>query len=250
MARHRPYVLSLAGLDPSGGAGLLADIKTMEAHRVYGLGVCTALTFQNDVQFEGLEWIPMHKITQQADLLFDRFTINCAKIGLVENGAVLGKLITYLKNRNPGIQLILDPILRASAGFTFHADTEGPLWQRILEQLTLITPNWNEMQQLVPEQAPLQGAASMSRHCAVLLKGGHHPQAPGRDYLFLGNRQYPFRPKGTRMVAKHGSGCVLSSAIAAHLAKGYALPRACLRAKAYTAKFLSSSPQLLGYHTF
>src|SRR5580700_49814 len=95
----RPYVLSIAGLDPSAGAGILADIKTFENNGVYGLGVVSALTWQNDVEFEKIEWLDCYKIIQQVGILLRRFDIKYIKIGLVENMNVLHQIIGFLKAR-------------------------------------------------------------------------------------------------------------------------------------------------------
>jgi hydroxymethylpyrimidine/phosphomethylpyrimidine kinase len=85
MSSGRPYVLSIAGFDPSGGAGLLADIKTFELHRVQGMGVCTSLTFQNENEFEGLVWIEMPEIKKQLDILFKKYFFDYVKIGLIKS---------------------------------------------------------------------------------------------------------------------------------------------------------------------
>ena len=116
----RPYVLSIAGFDPSGGAGVLADVKTFEANKVYGFGVMSALTFQNDSEFEKVEWIPLEKIMEQISVLQKRFQFEYIKIGLIENLEVLNQLILNLKSNISNPKIIWDPILKATAGFDFH----------------------------------------------------------------------------------------------------------------------------------
>ena len=247
MSRKRPYVLSLAGMDPSAGAGLLADIKTFEAHKVYGLGVCTAWTVQNDEEFVSVNWASWREIETQLEVLIKRFSIGFAKIGLIQNKDILETLILYLRQRFPNIQLIWDPILKASAGFEFHAGNPQPT-RNTFSQLMMITPNWPEMQQLSGKEEPLQAAQEMSQYVHVYLKGGHRIDDPGKDVLFTREgKMHPFKG-GKIRGGKHGSGCVLSAAILANLAQGYPLHRACLRAKGYTHNFLNSSPELLGYH--
>lgn len=247
MARARPYVLALGGFDPSGGAGVLADVKTLEMLKVYGLAVPTALTWQNDVAFQHVQWMAVEAMQQQADLLFDRFKIRCVKIGLIESWAVLAEMILYCKRKDPHVQITLDPVLKATAGFAFH-DAAVVEVTAVLPHCRLITPNREEMMQLVPGIPPMEGAQQLSQHCAVLLKGGHDAHDPGRDYLFVEGHQYAFRPKRTDGTAKHGSGCVLAAAITAYLAAGYRLPRACLKGKDYVTRVLCSNPTLLGYH--
>lgn len=248
MPKQRPYVLTVAGLDPSGGAGLIADTKTFEAHKVHGLAVCAALTWQNDVMFQKVQWVPLEEIIAQADLLFDRFKIDYVKIGLIENGQVLYHLTQYLKAKNPTVKIILDPVLKASAGFTFHDEVKAEKLVEILRNIYLITPNWAEMQVLYPGQEPLSAGKVAGKYCHVFLKGGHHQENPGKDYLFYKDKIYPFNPKKVVQFPKHGSGCVLSSAITARLARGYKLHKACLKAKDYVTWFLNSNETMLGYH--
>ena len=117
---NRPYVLSIAGFDPSGGAGILADIKTMEALQVQGFGVATSLTYQNENAFLGLHWISLERIIAQLKPLISIYPISVVKIGLIESPTVLQGLLNYLKENLPSVRIVWDPILRASAGFDFH----------------------------------------------------------------------------------------------------------------------------------
>ncbi len=260
----RPFVLSIAGFDPSGGAGVLADIKTFEANKVYGFGVVSALTFQNDIEFEKVERLPIEKIIDQISVLQKRFQFEYIKIGLIENLEILNQLILNLKSQISNSKIIWDPILKASAGFEFHNDVNKNFLKEICKNIYLITPNMDEIRILMNENDELKAAKELSEFCNVFLKGGHRPLSSsplwgesdlGRDYLFLspplrGGREglFSFRAKQKVEIGKHGSGCVLSSAITANLAKGFKLHRACLKAKQYTAEFLNSNKNLLGYH--
>ena len=249
MPKIRPYVLSLAGFDPSGGAGLLADIKTFEAHKTLGLGVCTALTVQNDELFERVDWVGESQIMEQIDILFRRFKPKVVKIGLMSGKEMFQVIIHRLLKYNPGIRIIWDPVLNASAGFSFHSQDDYISWKNLLEHVFLITPNWVEIQQLSQSGNAFEAAKAMTRNTNVFLKGGHNEEHPGKDYLFTQEgKVFPFNPKKIAPTPKHGSGCVLSSAIAANLAKGYKLHGACLRAKSYISRFLMSNDTLLGYH--
>lgn len=248
MPRNRPYVHIIAGHDPSSGAGLSADIKTLEANKVYGLSVCTALTWQHESKLDAVEWISVAKILSALEILVEKYPLQWIKIGIVENIEVLGEIVSWIKGRNPIAQIILDPVFTASVGKAFHEQVEQEKWLHVFSHCHLITPNWEEMQLLFPEDDPIYSARSLGEQVIVYLKGGHNPDDPGRDYLFTGKKEYSFRPKGEHISPKHGSGCVLASAITANLARGYPLHKACLRAKGYTARFLSSHPSLLGYH--
>ena len=119
--KKRPYVLTIAGFDPSGGAGLIADIKTFEALKVYGLSVCTANTIQNDIDFKSCYWVDIEIIKHQIAILFDRFRIDYVKIGIIKNWEILNTIIDLLLRKNAEIKIVLDPVLRSSSNFDFHA---------------------------------------------------------------------------------------------------------------------------------
>ena len=120
----KPYVLSIAGFDPSGGACIHAVIKTFEAHKVFGLGVTSCITYQNDSKFQGLDWIDADSIIRQIDMLISKYDIGYVKIGLIENFNILEKVINHLIAYNEDIKIIWDPTLKATAGFDFHNDID------------------------------------------------------------------------------------------------------------------------------
>lgn len=242
--KFRPYALSIAGFDPSAGAGLLADIKTFEQHKVYGFGVCSALTCQNDSEFFSVEWVGIDKILDQIRPLTKRFTITSCKIGIISSLEMLEEVAHFLKKHNRDIRLVWDPVLRASAGPRFHGPLDAGVLQRVLEMTDLLTPNFPEMRQLenlLPQK--------LQFYSNVLLKGGHNPEKPGIDLLIDKERCTEIPAGASRIFQKHGSGCVLSAAITARLALGHSLPESCTLAKAYIESFLNSNNSLLGYHS-
>jgi hydroxymethylpyrimidine/phosphomethylpyrimidine kinase len=123
----------MAGHDPSGGAGITSDIKTFEAHGLYGVSVCTAITVQNDRNFKQCTWIPRDTIIAQIEILFERYQIDTVKVGLVQSWAILVVILEKLHALNPKIKVVLDPILKATAGFDFHLNEEqdilGAIWK-------------------------------------------------------------------------------------------------------------------------
>jgi len=254
LSQKRPYVLSVAGFDPSGGAGVLADVKTFEQHKVLGAGVVTGLTFQNDSQFEGVKWIETEEIMQQVLILTRKFKFEYIKIGMIKDLDVLSAIVSQLRALNSKPRLIWDPILKASAGFEIHSTIDKEKLTNVCRNVYLVTPNMDEIKALTGEPDEKKAATVLSGYCNVLLKGGHiepeaHNQMLGKDYLFTtGGSVFPFRPKKISDTGKHGSGCVLSSAIAANLALGNDLRRSCLKGKDYVTKFLTSNKTLLGYH--
>lgn len=241
--------MSLAGLDPSGGAGLLADIKTFEAHGAHGLGVCTGLTVQTDDTFLGVEWLPPDRIIAQALPLLRKFPVQYCKIGLVAHPRILLEVLPTLQAVRPGLQFILDPVLKASAGYVFHAPVAGQ-WEAVLPRLLLLTPNYHEAMAIGGDPCGENAARKMARTCAVLLKGGHRPGKEGMDTLYNGDAYTDYEPDSPQVYPKHGSGCVLSAAITVALANGRSLPEACGEAKAYTHRYLQSHTSLFGHHKF
>ncbi|HET6225393.1 MAG TPA: hydroxymethylpyrimidine/phosphomethylpyrimidine kinase [Bacteroidia bacterium] len=249
MGKLRPTVLSIAGIDPSSGAGLLADIKTFEANRVYGLGIPSAITHQHDVTFKKVEWIPLFEMIEQVELLKERFHIKFIKIGLIENLNVMEQLVSYVSHSLPGAVVVWDPVLKASAGYNFHSTIDLQLVKQICKKIYLLTPNIPEALQLGATGTAIENVLELSKLCNIYLKGGHAAHEKGKDFLFTREgKKFALNPKQKNVPEKHGSGCVLSAAITASLAKEMKLHGACLSAKTYTSRFLSSNTTLLGYH--
>jgi hydroxymethylpyrimidine/phosphomethylpyrimidine kinase len=252
MPTDRPYVMSIAGFDPSAGAGVLADVKCFEQHDVYGFGVCSALTVQSDIAFYKTDWINANGIIEQLKPLLDKFDVKAAKIGLIRDIDVLLEVVEYLKQHG-SMQLVLDPVIRASAGYAFHDWSDALLrFQPVLGHLDLLTPNAEEMKSLggtaFVEDSIDVLAMEWAKYCPVLLKGGHIEEETGTDCLFLEKDRIKFRPEAPSVYQKHGSGCVLSASITANLGLGHSLPVACQKAKTYIETFLNSNHGLLGYH--
>lgn len=246
---NRPYVLSIAGFDPSAGAGVLSDIKCFEQHEVYGFGICTALTVQTDASFISCDWMDASQIIAQLKPLMEKFAIGACKIGLIKDSAVLLEVASYIRSVNQNIKIVLDPVLKSSSGFLFHHWELSGL-TAVLSQLDLITPNYQEMQRMGNSENVEEMASIWSAYCPVLLKGGHNNNAPGTDFLFRAEKaSLAFPGNGENVYQKHGSGCVLSASITANLAHGFPLDEACRKAKHYTEIFLKSNESLLGYQS-
>lgn len=247
--QQRPCVLSIAGLDPSGGAGLLADIKTFEQLNVYGFGVASALTVQDDREVYKTDWLEYDDIIEQADVLFKRFDIRVCKIGIMPSAEAVNNLVNWLKSKNNNIKIVVDTVLQSTSGFNFMQGTEEQEWIKLLKNVTLITPNYTEMQKIAEATENIEKRAlNWSEYGAILIKGGHNPDSPGTDILYTQGTKQEIQAFSEQIAPKHGSGCVLSSAIAAYLALGFSLPDACLSAKKYTERFLNSNSTLLGFH--
>lgn len=234
-----PVVISVAGFDPSAGAGILADIKTLEQHGVYGISACTAITVQTEKEFSGVRWMPPNFIVEQIEMLMNIYKPAVAKIGLVENNITLQEIVITLKKLNPDIKIVWDPILKSSSGFIFHDD-----YKFDTADIFLITPNLDEAKKLFGEKY-FSNPAFMATQ--VLVKGGHNNLETCDDILYEFGVKHII--EGKRMEGnKHGTGCVLSAAIAAQLACGKEIAHACALAKEYINQFIQSHQSLSGWH--
>ncbi len=244
------YILSIAGCDPSSGAGITSDIKTFEAHNLYGLSVCTAITVQNDIAFEASHWVDVEIIMQQIETLFDRFKIEVVKIGIIQNWKILHEIVKKLKQLNPEVKIILDPILKATAGMALNKNDNVDILDEILDGIFLITPNYDEIQNLYPELSIKETIEHISLKTNLYLKGGHRNNKKGWDQLFYNkNLEETIAPIFKTTYDKHGSGCVFSSSIASYIALEFPLGEAARHAKVYIENFLRSDQSLLGKHT-
>lgn len=240
-------VLCIGGMDPSGGAGLLADIKTLHQFGVNGFGVTTAITYQNESEFEGLEWVaPEQLIRQLTPLLGKGYAIGAVKIGLIQNLYVLDALLKYLDQQLTDVPVIWDPVLSASAGWAFHDKLDADLLQGALQRVDVLTPNLPESQQLASALGLAELTILHGPH--ILLKGGHQQGAPV-DQLYQDGKLIHLL-NGERLEGKslHGSGCVFASALAAELAKGNELVTAFAHAKNYVYQLMNVSETPLGKH--
>jgi hydroxymethylpyrimidine/phosphomethylpyrimidine kinase len=269
MSIERANVLVVAGYDQCAGAGVLSDVKTMEAHGVYGYAVCTGLTFQNEREISRVQWFSMKDVFEQIDLCFAARGFDWVKMGVTPSMRAAVEIIEHLRQHNKGVRVVLDPVIKASSGHEFWVpersegyerggarDDAPPKlwgdWEAMAGMCYLLTPNWEEMGWLYPGEDLMERCRVLTREAgnSIYLKGGHHPELPGRDYLWSGGELQVFDAvtDGRLVYPKHGSGCVLSSSLAANLALGYSLPEAAAFSKRYIERFLTSNKTLLGWH--
>ncbi|MFZ5477738.1 MAG: bifunctional hydroxymethylpyrimidine kinase/phosphomethylpyrimidine kinase [Myxococcota bacterium] len=216
-----PTVLTVAGSDPGGGAGIQADLKTFLDHGVFGMSVVTAVTAQNSRGVTLVHPLPGEVVRAQLVAVLDDFPVDAIKVGMVGEAAdVVAGLLPA------GVPVVVDPVLRAKDGTRLaRSSLDG-----LLARATLVTPNLDEAAEL--------GLAGER----VLLKGGHGEGDVVEDRL--GERVWRHRRVVTRNT--HGTGCTLSAAIAANLAKGHPIEEACERAIAYVAALIEASVDSLG----
>lgn len=239
MQINKPIVLSIAGFDPCAGAGVLADIKTFEQLGVQGMAVLTANTIQTEDTFVAVEWQDIAVVVSGIRTLMNRYPISVVKIGIVPDFKFLKIIVDTLRKENPTCFLIWDPVIRSSTGYSFFNTEEVDFLSDVLRTVNLLTPNLEECHLL---------ADYLSDSSNVLVKGGHDEVQKGWDTLKVGIEDIAIPPGDKVCYAKHGSGCVLSAAIAAQVAQGKDLLLACQLGKIYVERFLNSHPSLLGYH--
>jgi len=243
--------LTIAGSDSSGGAGIQADLKTFSALGVYGASVITALTAQNTQGVQDVHAVPPDFVAAQMRSVLADLDIRAVKIGMLANAAIVAAVAEGLADfKGP---VVLDPVMVATSGDPLiDAQAVETLRARLLPRADLITPNLPEAAQLADRPiARNEGEMEAQAHVilqlgakAVLVKGGHSEGPEAVDLLVTPGGS--LRLRASRIVTKntHGTGCTLSSAIAAELAKGAALPAACHAAKAYLHGAIAASERL------
>lgn len=242
MSSSSQYVLSIAGFDPCGGAGVLADIKTFEEHGCNGMAVTTAITGQNEDEFVCIKWLSWPEVEHQLRPLLNRYKFNVIKFGLVESGGFILNVCDLLNEYDQKPTLIWDTVLKSSSGFDFENDISD--LNQIYSKLDLITPNLEEFKLLMGKQDELTFTTELRSLCSILLKGGHASNHAD-DTLFTQKDKIVISGERIPNAQKHGTGCVLSSAIASNLAVGYDLEMACRKAKVYLTSRIESPTKLI-----
>jgi hydroxymethylpyrimidine/phosphomethylpyrimidine kinase len=232
-----PKVLSSAGSDPSGGAGVQADLKTFSALGVYGMAAVTALTAQNTKGVRELEFPAPSFVRAQLEAIFDDIAVHGVKIGMVGNAEIAGVIADVLEEFKPP-NIVLDPVMVASSGDgLIDADAVQVLKERLIPLADVVTPNIPEAEKLSRKAAlDIEMAAKdllLLGAKAVLIKGGHMSGAQSIDVLATPSFTESYSALRILTANTHGTGCTLSSAIAANLAKGQGLKEAVGAAKLY-----------------
>jgi hydroxymethylpyrimidine/phosphomethylpyrimidine kinase len=247
-----PVALTIAGSDSSGGAGIQADLKTFAALGVYGASVITALTAQNTKGVSGVHPVPADFVTAQIDAVFSDLDVKAVKIGMVAQPAAIDAIVAGLTRWSPK-HVVLDPVMVATSGDRLlAADAIEGLRLKLISRAALITPNLPEAAALLDEPVAAsepaienQGTRLLAMGCgAVLIKGGHGQGPESIDYLFSGNGMIALAAPRIATGNTHGTGCSLSSAIAAGLAKGEDLETAVRHAKAWISAAIAAADRL------
>ena len=247
-------VLTIAGFDPSGGAGTLADIKTIAAFGCFGVAAITALTAQDTRAVYGAYPQPVDVVRAQLAPLVEDFDIAAVKLGMLPNRAIIEMVAEFLTTRALS-NVVLDPVIRSTSGYDLIDEAAlVALVEHLLPLAAVVTPNLPEAERLtgltVRNLDQMQSAAQHIRRqapsSAVLIKGGHLQGGANEaiDWLDDGHTARLFRAPKIATRNTHGTGCTLSSAIAARLALGDDLPAAVQQAKDYVSAAIHCAPGL------
>jgi hydroxymethylpyrimidine/phosphomethylpyrimidine kinase len=251
-----PIALTIAGSDSSGGAGIQADLKSFAALGVYGASVITALTAQNTRGVTGIHQVPPDFVTAQIDAVFSDLAVDAVKIGMVAQLATIEAIAEGLAHWRPK-HIVLDPVMVATSGDRLlAADAVEALRTKLVPRASLITPNLPEAAALLNEPVAASGAEIedqgrrlLAMGCpAVLIKGGHGQGAESTDYLVTANGIVALPALRIATNNTHGTGCSLSSAIAAGLARGEDMETAVRNAKAWVSAAIAAADRFAVGH--
>ena len=232
-----PTVLSIAGLDPSGGAGIGADLKTATALNTYGMSVLTTMTVQHPGAVSLVAPLPSTMVQQQIEAILSAMPVGAIKVGLLGNTEIAEVVVKMLEEVSAPI--VVDPVRRSTSG-TSLAQVDDGVFRRLLQIATIVTPNCDELAEILGDTPAPKW--TIEHQTALLHTGGHKKSDPIQDILWLpdgGHRRWSH----PRIASSHthGSGCTLSTAIAAGLAIGLSTVDAVEQAIQFTAKLISES---------
>lgn len=243
-------VLTIAGSDCSGGAGIQADIKTITAHKMYAMSAITALTAQNTTGVYGIEEVSPEFVGKQIDCIFNDIRPDAVKIGMVSSSKIIEVIVEKLIHYKPG-NIVIDPVMVSTSGCKLLSDdAKNTLITKLIPLATVITPNIPEAEVLCGfsienENDMINAAKEISKILkgAVLVKGGHLVN-DAIDLLYENGNIHWFRSERINNPNTHGTGCTLSSAIACNLAEGNSLSTSIENAKIYLTGALKTGLNL------
>jgi len=244
-----PTVLTIAGSDPSGGAGIQTDIKTIHALGSYALSVPTVMTSQNTQGVTDTYCLPEKVVKSQLEALSADIQIDAIKIGMLGNEEIINTVSAWLKSQ-PKIPVILDPIIQSSSGRLLLTEQAiNTLKTKLIPQVSLVTPNLPELDLLLglhidefaTERETVKIKLTENKWPSTLIKGGHSQGKLAVDYLMEGDRTHEYSSQRIKAQHNHGTGCTLSSAIATQVASGKSFSEAVGLAKDYLTQALSTA---------
>lgn len=246
----QPVVMTIAGFDPSGGAGVLADIKTISAFGCHGVAAVTSLTFQNTQKVFGASHQTVETLRRQVEPLFNDFEIAAIKTGMLGTAEIANEITNLIKLKDK--PLVVDPVLRSTSGFDL-TDRQAieALKSRVIPLASVVTPNAEEAQRLtgvvIRDRSSMQRAAQAILEMgarAVLITSGDLDLDSSSDVLLDDEGAVTYDAVRIRSRHTHGTGCALASALACLLARGLSLRESIPIAKEYVSQAIQSAPQL------
>ncbi len=248
--------LSIAGLDPSGGAGILTDVKTFMAFGCYGAAAVTSVTFQNTVGVFGAEHQSAESVRRQVEPIFDDLTVDAVKTGMLPTEEVI--IETARMMRSYGVEkLVVDPVVRSTSGFDLIDNAAlRAMVEHLFPLASVVTPNLPEAERLtgiaIETVEDIVECARIIRSFGVqnvLIKGGHFDGAKGEarratDHLFIGEDHIAIDGEYHKTTATHGTGCTMAAAITANLALGEELLKAVEIAKVFVNNAIRNAPMI------
>lgn len=259
----QPVCLTIAGLDPSGGAGIIADIKTFSAFGCFGAAAVSSVTFQNTTGVFGATHQTAESVRRQIEPVLEDYDIAALKTGMLPTPEIITELASIIRESKLK-NIVVDPVVRSTSGFDLIDDTAlQALIEKLFPFAGLITPNIPEAERItgikIDSLETIETAAEIMRSLGaknVLIKGGHLTEVKSEkgkvksetrvanDYLFIGDELKTFEAEFIETTATHGTGCTLSAAIAANLALGYDLIESVRIAKDFVTEAIRTAPNL------
>lgn len=244
-------VLTIAGLDPSGGAGVVADIKTFSAFGCFAAAAVSSITFQNTQGVFGAAHQTAETVRNQIQPILEDYEVAAVKTGMLPTGEVIEEAARILKERKLH-NIVVDPVVRSTSGFDLIDDEALRVLIELLFPLSdIVTPNIPEAERIanmrIESADNVKKAARLIQSMGaknVLIKGGHAPALKAKDSLFIENNLYLFEDDFIETMATHGTGCTLASAIAANLALGKDLVESVGIAKKFVTEAIRTAPML------
>ena len=242
-------VLIIAGSDSGGGAGIQADIKTVAMLGGHPMTAVTAVTAQNTLGVDAVHPIPAEMILAQIDSVIGDIGVDAVKIGMVGSAFAAQQIATRLqelKNLQPGLPIVFDPVMVATSGSALADDATVKAFGRLMDVATIATPNLPELKRLTSEEDPVAAALHLvgEHGCAVLIKGGHEEGDALADALIEEDNMTSWQGQRIDTTSTHGTGCTLASAIALFLAQGSTLADAVARAREFVRVALHAAPDV------
>ena len=246
-----PRILIIAGSDSSGGAGIQADIKTVTMLGGHAMTAVTAITAQNTLGVSAVHPVPAEVILAQIEAVVSDIGVDAVKIGMIGSpfaAEQVANRLEQLKEQQPGLPIVFDPVMVATSGAPLADDATIAAFGRLIAVATIATPNLPELKRLTSEEDPVAAALSLvSEHgCAVLIKGGHEEGDALADALIETDNMTSWQGQRIDTTSTHGTGCTLASAIALFLAEGASLSDAVGRAREFVRVALREAPGLGG----